>query len=161
MVKPRPVRVIDAETAEHVSYAVVPIRHQREEFLMVTQHAMEHITSEGWPHGDYLVLMKLMSRLDWENFIHVDVKELAGSMGLQRETVSRSIKRLIERGAIHRGPRVGRSYTYRLDPRLGWKGSPAGREKLASKIAQTRWGMDAENAQIDGQLELSDLGDDA
>lgn len=157
MVRPREVRVVDADTAEHVSWAVVPIRHQREEFVMVTQSALARVTRAGWPVGDYQILMELMSRLDWENFIHVDVSQLAGELGRDRVGVSRAIKRLMDRGAIHRGPRVGRSYTYRLDPSLGWKGRPEGRAALREKIAR-QWGVGADQVdeQLDGQLELPD-----
>lgn len=162
MAKGRKVRVTDAETAEHLTYAVVPVRTRREEFVMVTQGALARITKQGWPDGDYVVLMALMSRLDWENFIHVDVSQLATEMGRDRTGVSRSISRLIAAGALHRGPRVGRSYCYRLDPNLGYKGSPEGQANLRAKIAR-QWGVQSTepDAQIDGQLEMPGLDGDA
>lgn len=76
----------------------------------------DDIANADWPDGDYKVFVKLLGRLDFENYLHLDVKALAEEMGRSREAVSRAIKRFIDRGILHRGPRVGRSYTYRLDP---------------------------------------------
>lgn len=84
------------------------------------------IANEDWPEGDYRVLVKLMGRLDWENYLHIDVSELAQEMGRSRETVSRAIKRFIGRGILHRDPCVGRGYTCQLDPGTAWRGKPDG-----------------------------------
>ncbi|MBM7052310.1 helix-turn-helix domain-containing protein [Rothia sp. ZJ1223] len=56
----------------------------------------------------------------------MNTTEIAEEMHRSRESVSRAISRFVERGVLLRGPRVGRSYTYRLDPSTAWRGKPEG-----------------------------------
>ena len=57
--------------------------------------------------------------------------EIARDLGMQRQNVQRSIKRLMELGVILEGVKIGVSRSYRLNPSFGWKGSAKGhREAL-------------------------------
>lgn len=101
--------------------------------------AFDDIANADWPDGDYKIFIKLLGRLDFENYLHLDVKELADEMGRSRETVSRAVSRFVERGILHRGPRVGRSYTYRLDPSTAWRGKSDARERVEREIRERNW----------------------
>lgn len=37
--------------------------------------------------------------------------------------MNRAIKRLVEVGAIIKGPKIGLNFSYKLSPTFGWKGS--------------------------------------
>ena len=66
-----------------------------------------------------------------KNLIQVNQAEIARDLGMQRQNVQRSIKRLMELGVILEGVKIGVSRSYRLNPSFGWKGSAKGhREAL-------------------------------
>ena len=68
------------------------------------------------------VLHYLMGRLDFENFIQVAQQEIATELDMRKQHVSRSVKILVEKQVLIRGPKIGRSYSFRLNPHYGWKG---------------------------------------
>lgn len=69
------------------------------------------------------VLDILLARLDFENWVHLPQAEIATMLNMQRSHVSRAMRDLEKVGVILRGPKVGRSITYRINPNFGWKGS--------------------------------------
>lgn len=134
---------VDSQTGEAYDLVAIP-RSQakgfnRGRFFMGMLDAFDDIANANWPDGDYKVFVKLLGRLDFENYLHLDVKALAEEMGRSRESVSRAIKRFIDRGILHRGPRVGRSYTYRLDPGTAWRGKADDRKRIERQIAERKW----------------------
>lgn len=68
------------------------------------------------------IFVFLNSRLEFNNLIQLSHTEIAQELGMRRPNVSRTMKRLEELGVILRGPKVGRSCSYRLNPNAGWKG---------------------------------------
>lgn len=70
----------------------------------------------------FRVFLKLNARLDFENVIQVPQTELAAELGMHKQAVNRAIRQLERLGVILRGPRVGRSSAWRLNPNAGWKG---------------------------------------
>ena len=56
--------------------------------------------------------------------------EIARDLGMQRQNVQRSIKRLMELGVILEGVKIGVSRSYRLNPSFGWKGSAKGHRRF-------------------------------
>lgn len=68
------------------------------------------------------VLLYLLSRLDFENFIHLPQVEIAQALDLRAPHVNTALKLLEEKGILIRGPKVGRSFGWRLNPNFGWKG---------------------------------------
>lgn len=71
----------------------------------------------------FAVLLMLIAKLDFENLLLLNQAEIAKQLGMHRQNVQRSIKKLIEMGALLPGPKVGVSRSYRLNPEFGWKGS--------------------------------------
>lgn len=69
------------------------------------------------------VLLALMARLDFENLLVLSQADLGREIGMKRENINRSIKRLVAMGALLEGPRIGIYRSYRLNPQFGWKGS--------------------------------------
>ena len=79
----------------------------------------------------FRVFLKLNARLDFENIIQVPQVEIAEQLGMHKQAVNRAIKQLEDLGVILRGPKVGRSSSWRLNPHAGWKGK-------VSKLHQAR-----------------------
>ena len=125
-------QLIDSETGEIV-YAVVPIRqkHIGGGFFMGIQEGFLHLAKSNLTLEETRIIMLLFSKLDFENWLRISQSDIAKELDMQRSNISRAIKRLVEKGILHKGPKVGTSWTYRLDPSFGWKGK-------ASKKKQTQ-----------------------
>lgn len=126
----RRLQQFDPSTGEVVDgYIAVIVPKRRNAFgdwHAMAQAAWEMIATADLGKEDFRVMAALMARLDFENLIQVPQSEVALKLGMQRQNVNRSIKRLIDLELILEGPKVGRSKTFRLNPSLGWKGSAKG-----------------------------------
>jgi hypothetical protein len=68
---------------------------------------------------DLRVFLYLFSFLDTQNFIRVPQIEIATALNRHKEHVSRSIRKLCAKAIIIQGPKVDRSFAYRLNPDYG------------------------------------------
>jgi len=68
------------------------------------------------------VLLYLLARLDFENFIYVKQTDIAEALEITAPRVSTAIAILTSKGILLRGPKVGHSFAWRLNPNFGWKG---------------------------------------
>ena len=75
------------------------------------------------------VLRYIEGILDFENWIYISINEIAKELEIHRTGVSRSIKLLQEKQIILKGPKVGNSYSYMLNPNFAWKGKVKNLEK--------------------------------
>lgn len=73
------------------------------------------------------VFWYLVKRLDFENYIRVPQVEVAEALEMKKPNVSRAIALLENKGVLLRGPKVGQSYSWRLNPNCGFKGDPRGK----------------------------------
>jgi len=135
--------VVDSKTGEIESeYMLVAMkRHNGFQggWLAMSQNALKKMSNEIDRLEDFRVLMVLLSILDFDNYIMTRQSEIAESLGMDKSQVSRAIKRLVDKEILVKGPRIGRSWTYRLNPRYGWKGSAKGHHKALQEAAE-RWG---------------------
>ncbi len=60
--------------------------------------------------------------LDFENWVQLSSTEIAKELQIHRQHISRAMKVLEEKEIILRGPKIGRSYAFMLNPEFGWKG---------------------------------------
>ena len=103
---------------------IFPKRHNGfNGWFAMNQSALKALRSSGLQGRDYEVLFALLEFLDFDNWIRISKADLAEELSMQSTHVGRSIRRLLEIGALLEGPKVGRSVTYRLNPSFGWKGS--------------------------------------
>lgn len=135
---------IEADTGELVDLVVVPrskSRHwNRGGFFMGMLEATGDIADDPLlTDGDRTVFLKLLSRLDFQNELRLSVKDLAEEMGRSRVGVSKSMRKLEERGILHRGRRIGNSYAYRLDPFVAWRGKSDDRARVEREIRERKW----------------------
>ncbi len=101
--------------------------HKRQNHLGVNwvafyQTALEWLATQNLPNQEYRVLMYLMSKLDFENYLRVTQVSVAKALNMKQSAVSRAIKGLLERDVLITGPQVGTAKTYRLNPRMAYKG---------------------------------------
>lgn len=99
-----------------------------EGFYIMAQSANEILaTDKDLTLEPMRVLHFLMSRLDFENFIQVPQTEICEALNMDKSKVSKAAKLLVEKGILIRGPKVGHSSSWRLNPNFGYKGNPKGK----------------------------------
>ncbi|ACB54647.1 hypothetical protein cce_5301 (plasmid) [Crocosphaera subtropica ATCC 51142] len=127
LMKRRNIASVDQDTGEVLDGVVVYCGVKQNPYstgwVMNSQEALELLATDKDLKGEtYRVLLLLLSRLDFENWIQVTQNEISEKLEMKKPNVSRAISVLEEKGIILRGPKVGRSYAFRLNPYYGWKG---------------------------------------
>ncbi len=127
VMKRRKIASVDQDTGEVLDGVVVYCGVKQNPYstgwVMNSQEALELLATDKDLKGEtYRVLLLLLSRLDFENWIQVTQNEISEKLEMKKPNVSRAISVLEEKGIILRGPKVGRSYAFRLNPYYGWKG---------------------------------------
>ncbi len=108
-------------------------------WIMASQEALEILASdEDLSKDAYRVLMFLMSRLNFENWIQISQREIARTIKIDKSNVSKAISLLLEKTVLLKGPKIGRSYGLRLNPYFGWKGKPVNLDKYRKQKEQER-----------------------
>ncbi|GFE72318.1 replication/maintenance protein RepL [Chroococcus sp. FPU101] len=125
--KRRRISSVDQDTGEVLEGVVVYCGVKQNPYstgwVMNSQEALEQLATDDDLKGEaYKVLLLLLARLDFENWIQITQKEIAEKLKMKLPNVSRAISILEEKGIILRGPKIGRSYAFRLNPHYGWKG---------------------------------------
>ncbi len=94
--------------------------------MQINQHFLRELAERQDVTGEtFRVFIYLNSRLDFENLFMVPQQEIADDLKMKRQNVNRAIRKLEDLGIILRGPKVGRSSAWRLNPNAGWKGKIA------------------------------------
>ena len=136
------VHSVDAKTGEKLDYAVVAIAQKTpsafgKRWIQMAQDPLTQIAEEIKSVDQMRVLIMLISRVDFENWISVDQTEISQKLSMKPPNVSRAIKGLIEKQIVLKGPKIGHSVTYRLNPSYGWKGRAKGhREALRARMEE-------------------------
>lgn len=118
--------VLDPDTGEIVGQT--PFLRRKKvnlygEYVMARQEGFLRLSKEKDLTGDdRRVLDVYFGNLDFENFIQISQQAIADYLEMKKQNVSRSTKKLIAKGILIEGTRVGRHNTYRLNPFYGWKG---------------------------------------
>lgn len=120
---------VDQETGEVLSdekyvFLAVPVRAKiKENWFMTFQDALETIAKDRELRGEpRAVLDYLMSKLSFENYIAVEQVVISKELDIHKVNVSQSIKILSDKGIIEKGPKLGKTYSYKLNHFYGWKG---------------------------------------
>ena len=94
-----------------------------EGFFMSFQDAIISISEDREMTGEMLrVWLNLLGRMSFENWVTVPQAELCKALGMQKQNVSRAIRKLTEKGLILKGPKLGRTSAYKLNSNYAWKG---------------------------------------
>jgi DNA-binding transcriptional regulator GbsR (MarR family) len=117
---------VDKYTGEEFGFPVIVGRKRSpygKGWVMNSQEALEIVAKDKDIKGEtYRVLFFICARLDFENWVQISVTEIADELDLKQPSVSRAMKVLETKEIILRGPKVGRSYAFMLNPEFGWKG---------------------------------------
>ncbi len=102
-----------------------PREIQQDGFYTMFSFGSEFISEvEGLTGNDYRILFRLLSHLEFGNWIYVTQTTIAEELKLKKSHVSRSMKKLVEKGIIEKqkDPKDKRKMIYRLNPKCGWRG---------------------------------------
>ena len=122
----------------------------RKDWFVGFQEAFSALAKDKELTGETIrVWLHFLGFLGFENFIVVSQKDVAKELDLKASNVSRAIKILIKKKMLVTGPRVGRTYSYRLNMKQVWKGSAKAynenakrAEKVSSSdLAKERWNI--------------------
>jgi predicted DNA-binding transcriptional regulator len=127
--------MIDRETGEAF---YIPIftrsKYTGGGFFMAIQEGFIHLAKLGLKGQEMQILMYTMGRLDFENWIRISQTEISQELNIARPHISAAFKKFVEHGILHKGPKVGTSWTYRLDPSFGVKGRAKNQKKIRDEI---------------------------
>lgn len=117
---------VDKYTGEEFGFPVIVGRKRNpygKGWVMNSQEALEIVAKDKDIKGEtYRVLFFICARLDFENWVQVPITEIAKELGMHHPDVSKAMKVLENKQIILRGPKVGRSSAFMLNPEFGWKG---------------------------------------
>lgn len=104
------------------------------EWVAMNQNFLAEFTARRDVTGEIMrVFLYLNSRLDFDNLIQVPQVEIAEALHMQKQNVHRAMRWMEREGVIIRGPKVGHSSTYRLNPNAGWKGKTVNLNKAITR----------------------------
>ena len=133
---------VDKYTGEEFGFPVIVGRKRNpygKGWVMNSQDAAILLAKDRDIKGEtHRVLWFVIGILDFENWVQISATGIGKELGLKQQSVSRAIKILEEKEIILRGPKVGRSYTFMLNPDFGWKGKVENLEEYREKKEQER-----------------------
>jgi len=155
----------DAETGEVLGNAVVGVIYRREQncfgkgWMAMAQDALMTLATADIGDQARRVLLMALARVDFENYILLNQTEIAQTLGMKAPNVSESIKKLVALGVLLKGPKAGRSTTYRLNPNLGWKGKAGNHRKALDEAMRERMKAAGIRGVVSGGSPLSEQDD--
>jgi DNA-binding MarR family transcriptional regulator len=155
----------DAETGEVLGNAVVGVIYRREQncfgkgWMAMAQDALMTLATADIGDQARRVLLMALARVDFENYILLNQTEIAQKLGMKAPNVSEAIKKLVALGVLLKGPKAGRSTTYRLNPNLGWKGKAENHRKALDEAMRERMKAAGIRGVVSGGSPLSEQAD--
>ena len=92
------------------------------DWVALFQKAISAIADMNLPNEQYRVFLKLLSKVDFDNYLRVSQTEIANELSMKQPHVSRAMKALCEKSIIVEGLPAGKFKTYRLNPYIAHKG---------------------------------------
>jgi DNA-binding MarR family transcriptional regulator len=125
----------ELKAAEYVFVAIPRTQCKLQGWFMGFQRAFLELAKDKEITGETRrVLDWMFGSLDFENFIVVDQGVVAKELDLKQPNVSRSIKKLLEKGIIEKGPKMGNYASYRVNLNYVWKGKAKNREAARKEL---------------------------
>lgn len=142
MIMKRNLGTVDLDTGEILEGVPVYVQAKvkwKEGWFMGIQDAFIALAKDKEIYGrTRAVLDYLFGKLGFENYICLQQKEICEALDLHKGHVSSAIKLLLEKGVILTGPKIGKSFSYRLNPRYGWKGKVTNLAKTRMELVHSR-----------------------
>jgi DNA-binding transcriptional ArsR family regulator len=105
-----------------------------EEWIPMPQETFSTLAAYRFTGETYSVMLYLMGKLSFDNWINVTQADIGDSLGLAQPSVSRAMKVLVEKKIVLEGPRKGRCHTYRLNYAIGYKGDEGRQTKGGFRV---------------------------
>jgi DNA-binding MarR family transcriptional regulator len=155
-VNDRIIRQLDINTGELLEGCLVYVPYRpkfQAGWFMIFQDMLVEMAKDREMTGETCrVLFYLLGKMDFENYVRVTQGDAAAALGLQKTNVSRAVKTLCDKGILLKGPKAGRSATYRLNSAYGWKGKVKNFEsERRQRFKLLNGGKDADPAQEGGE----------
>ena len=114
--------LLDRDTGEVIdegNLVYVPKKIRiKEGWFMAMQDGLEMLARKPVRGESMRVLLYLMSKMDFENYVRPTVGEIAEALGMKKQNASRAIKELRERQIVIDGAHG----SMRLESSYGWRG---------------------------------------
>lgn len=91
-------------------------------FMFFQKGSVELAKDKDISWETYRVFHMLLGQLDFENYILIPQSEIVKELDMKKQNVSRAIKKLVEKGILIKGEKLGKTYSYKLNSYYGWKG---------------------------------------
>ncbi len=131
--KDRLIGYLDIFTGEKYGFPVITSKKENpysRGWIMNSQEAAILVAKDRDIKGEtHRVLWFLIGILDFENWIQLSATEMGKELNMHRQDISKAIKVLERKEIILRGSKIGRSYSFMLNPEFGWKGKVKNLEK--------------------------------
>ncbi|MBC7703451.1 MAG: helix-turn-helix domain-containing protein [Rhodoferax sp.] len=127
------VGIIDRETGEVIDggrMIYVPPKLRIKGFFMANQDGFADLAKSNLTGEAFKVLMLMMSRMDYENAITISQKEIATTLEMKKQNVSRAVKSLRNAGVFEKET----DHVIHLATELGWKGKVQNLRKRQSEL---------------------------
>ena len=79
---------------------------------------------------DLRVFLAVVGHLNYENFLNMSQQALADVIGIKQQDVSKSLKKLVNKGYMEITGQIGRQNIYRVDPHLVHRGRAKSYKRL-------------------------------
>jgi predicted transcriptional regulator len=125
------------DNGEIHQYILTPAKKKKVpkgDWIMAFQESLLHLAKANLSGETSRVLFFLLYKLDYENWLRISQTAIAEELGLKKQQVNRAIKQLVDKGIIVKGPKVGNSLTYRLDPAFAFKGQDHNMKKVRKEV---------------------------
>jgi len=91
-------------------------------WVAMSQNAMLALANADLGYEASRVLWVLLANLQFENYILIPQSDLAKQVSMERGNFNRALNLLIKEGVILKGPKLGRTFSLKLNLSYGWKG---------------------------------------
>ena len=124
------IMVVDKETKKIKGCFPIKSKNLGTGWIALYQDMVSNIADAKLSYEEYRVFLKLLSKVDFENYLTVSQKKLSTELNMKQPNIARAIKGLCERQIIIEGPRTGLNKTYRFNPYIAHKGKDRDRTIL-------------------------------
>lgn len=125
----------EGEILDPAKYKIIVVPEKRQkmkerDWFMAYNVAFKALAKDKEMRGEPRALLDfLMAIMDFENFLAIDQTYIAKELDINKANVSKAMKVLVEKKILKKGPKVGRSNTYKMNDYYAWRGSVENKRK--------------------------------
>lgn len=118
----------DVESKKQI-YGLFPLEPPKpktdlKEYLTMFQPALQYIAQHPLSRDEQRVFWTVCARLDLQNFIKLNVSNIARDIQMDRRDAGRALDHLVQRGLVEKGKALGNNtHEYKLNATVGWRGT--------------------------------------